>query len=320
MVIGLMNTRITQFTAPAVRHLTWCLFSPALASINTVQTLNIQPSPDLINWLESLNKDPSHLLQYIQQNNHQLLGSYFECLWQYYFQYGPDVSLIRHHVQVSNHKQTLGELDILARVKRQPFHAELAVKFYLQSPGSSGSNESDWVGPQSRDRLDIKLDKLMSKQFPFLYSDNTVKHLENQDILQDYQQVLALKGYLFHQLNQEYKLPSSCSQPIQMGSWMHANQIQELFDSHSENPISWAFLPKHQWLGECLINNDGTLNTINVMNKQEVESHILQHFYQNTNPKKKFALMLVVLSQEGHLFRELKRYFIVHDNWPEPAS
>lgn len=320
MVIGLMNTRITQFTAPAVRHLTWCLFSPALASINTTQTLKIQSSPDLNNWLENLNKNPSHLLQYIQQHNHQLLGSYFECLWQYYFKYGPDVSLIQHHIQVSDHKQTLGELDILAKIKQQHFHVELAVKFYLQLPGSSGLNESDWVGPQSRDRLDIKLKKLITKQFPFLFSVDTIQHLTNQKMLQDYQQTLALKGYLFQQFNQEYKLPLSCNPPIQMGSWIHANQIQELFDSHSENPSYWALLPKHQWLGECLIDSDSAHTSINVLNKEDVENQILQHFYQNTNPKKKFALMLVTLSQEDRQFRELNRYFIVHDTWPEPAS
>ena len=315
-----MNTRKTQFTASAVRHLTWCLLSPPLATVNSIQNLSISDNKTLISWLDQLNKNPSHLLQYIQKNNHRLLGSYFECLWQYFFLYGPNSHLLGHHVQVSDDKQTLGELDILAKLHDQPFHIELAVKFYLQRPNTSGSEPAHWVGPQSHDRLDIKLDKLQQKQFPFLYHPCTNKLLIEKHLDHNYAQALALKGYLFREYATESlmpeTLPEACEQDstdklIQspnLASWLHAKDIQKVLGKPNSH---WAILDKHQWLGPCFLQADELVSSA-----PQIQSTIHQHFYENTHPKKTFALMLIRLQRVTEGYLESERYFIVHDQWP----
>jgi hypothetical protein len=316
MVIGLMSTLITQFTAPAVRHLTWCLLSPPLASLNSVPSLDIADDTLLKDWLEKLNNNPSHLLEYIQENNHKLLGSYFECLWQYYFLYGPNVSLYADHIQVNSLKQTLGELDVLAKINQKPYHIELAVKFYLQSPNSTGTEQIHWVGPQSRDRLDIKIDKLVQKQFPFLHHEATVNRLEELEISHNYQQALALKGYLFSQYKMPYELPKACSTGLCMGSWIHASQIQSLIKDNGAADQLWIVLPKHDWLGVFSTDSSAN-NVINPIDSCTLEILIHQHFYQNESPQKLYALMVISVKIDNKKYIEDKRYFIVHDNWPK---
>ena len=315
MVIGLMSTLITQFTAPAVRHLTWCLLSPPLASLNSVPALEIAEDNSLQDWLMKLNTNPSHLLEYIQKNNHKLLGSYFECLWQYYLLNGPNVSLYADHIQVNNQKQTLGELDVLAEINHKPHHIELAVKFYLQSPNSTGSEQDHWVGPQSRDRLDIKIDKLMQKQFPFLHHEATVNHLKDLKLSHNYQQALALKGYLFSQYKMPYTLPEACSTGLCMGNWIHASQTQSLIKDNAATDQLWILLPKHDWLGDFSTDINDTEN--NAIDSCTLEILIHQHFYQNDNPQKLFALMVISIKIDDKRYVEDKRYFIVHDNWPK---
>jgi hypothetical protein len=317
MVIGLMSTLNTQFTSPAVRHLTWCLLSPPLASLNSVPSLNITKDDSLLVWLDKLDNNPSHLLEYIQENNHKLLGSYFECLWQYYFLYGPGVSLYADHVQINDQKQTLGELDLLTQINGHPYHVELAVKFYLQKPNTTGSEQSDWVGPQSRDRLDIKIDKLIHKQFPFLSHPATTNRLKDLNLPNTYQQTLALKGYLFNQLKMHYTLPDICETGLCMGNWLHASKIQSLIQSPQGTNRQWCLLPKHEWLGDFSADQRATESDLQLMDSCTLEILIHQHFYQNENPKKIYALMVVSLIKNGASYIEDQRFFIVHDQWPE---
>ena len=319
-----MNTRNTQFTVPTVRHLTWCLLSPPLAAMDSIQSLNISNDEALFTWLDQLNKNPSHLLKYIQENNHRLLGSYFECLWQYYFLHGPNAHLLDHHVQVSDGKQTLGEMDILAILHDQSYHIELAVKFYLQLPNTSGKQPAHWVGPQSHDRLDIKLEKLQQKQFPFLYHPCTTHLLAEKNLDKDYTQALALKGYLFREYTADYEqtkknseqLPEACehgskgklSHSPNLANWIHAKNLQQVLDKQEAH---WAILEKHQWLGEYFAQSDEQVSA-----SSQVQTTIHQHFYENKQPQKIFALMLVKMEKVNGGYLESERYFVVHDHWP----
>lgn len=305
-----------QISSTAVHHLTWCLFSQPLASLNNTKNLHINHSTELQDWLCKLHRDPLHLLNYIQENNHRLLGSYFECLWQYYFIYGPYNQLLADHVQVSNGSQTLGELDILTKVKGEPMHVELAVKFYLQLPNTAGNKSHHWVGPQSHDRLDIKLDKLAAKQLPFLYNPNTIETLKQHNIDFNYQQVLALKGYLFHQYKQAYQLPDCCIDQPNIGSWLHQHQVDELLNPHETN-VYWKIIPKHEWLGPyTVLNNEQLCSTASIQH----DIHL--HFNHSEKP---YALMLIKLEAtnvsekklgETFCYTESCRFLIVADHWP----
>jgi hypothetical protein len=326
MVIGLMNTRIKQFTVPAVRHLTWCLFSPALAKLENIESLQVKPSRQLLNWLDLLNTDPSHLLEYIQQNNTRLLGSYFECLMQYYFKHSPNTQLLAHHVQVNSHdsktnaRQTLGELDALTLIDGNYVHIELAIKFYLLTPNKSGRQACDWIGPQTRDRLDLKMDTLSQKQLPFLHHPETQKLLMRQGLSHCYEPALGLKGYLFKPLDVKVQLPSesssSLASPPLMGSWIHASDIDRVLHTQGTNG-RWCIINKHEWLGPFYSQEANDL-----LDPQQTRSAIHQHFHLpvENNSKHPYALMLVSIKDSLAGYQEQARFFVVPDGWPDMDS
>ena len=73
--------------------------------------------------------------------------------------------------------RTLGELDLLVSGEGEVWHLELAVKFYLCAPGRPGDAWSDWIGPNGRDRLDRKLDRMRDHQLPLGQSEHARSHL-----------------------------------------------------------------------------------------------------------------------------------------------
>ncbi|WP_353351472.1 DUF1853 family protein [Oceaniserpentilla sp. 4NH20-0058] len=291
-----------------VRHLAWCLFSEPMAKIYDIANLSIKPSSDLLQWLKAQDENPSSINAYINTHNARLLGSYFECLWQYYFTHAPKCRLFQHHVQVFKQKQTIGELDILAEHENVPLHLELAVKFYLLMPHKSGIKLHHWLGPQSHDRLDKKLSILAGKQFPLLYNSVTTQKLQELDINLPYTQALALKGYLFTPLKQtEYVFHPSINPNVNTGKWLHVKQINELL----EHPSRWSILEKKNWLGPYQkTESDSRDSYDNAQVKKNIEEHFNEQAYA-------YALLLIKLDQQN---KEVERYMVVHEHWPEPLT
>ncbi|MFT7109466.1 MAG: hypothetical protein ACI843_001128 [Psychrobacter glaciei] len=337
-----MSTPIMQNNVAAVRHLAWCLFSSPLAELNTARTLHITATAELTKWLDSLNKNPQHLLEYIQQNNHRLLGSYFECLWQYYFKYSPNTQLLAHHVQITqslnhphensdqannknsrqtNGRKTLGELDILALIDNKPFHVELAVKFYLLIPNVTGAQAKHWIGPQTRDRLDLKLDTLNRKQLPFLHHPATQKALEQRGLGQEYESAVALKGYLFSPFNSDFTRPiesdTNLHAATNMGQWIHASDVDMILNSQSDE-TRWCIVEKHNWLGP-VTTDQAMEDQIELLNNQQVRLEVLSHFNYHAENRIPYALMLISMKNSPHNISDLcesGRYFLVPNGWP----
>ncbi len=299
-----------------VRHLAWCLLSEPLHVIPNVTPLVIKPSQTLQDWLGQLDDQPEPLHNYISGQNSTLLGSYFECLWQFFFAHYPDWTLLGHHIQIQQDKQTLGELDILAQetANRHNFHVELAVKFYLKTPHTSGEKQAHWLGPQSRDRLDLKLEKLTKKQLPFFHHDATQHELKSRHLPTDAKQALVLKGYLFEPFKQNHIADQATPFPsinsgTQTHHWLHYKDSQALFLDDKQ----WVILPKHQWLGPYQHTKDCDLT---VLNTAQAKQQVDDHFNHAVFP---FALMLVMLCGTQQL-KERTRYMLVHDDWPKQAN
>jgi hypothetical protein len=291
-----------------------------LATLENVESLQVKPSSQLLNWLDLLNSDPSHLLEYIQQNNTRLLGSYFECLWQYYFKHSPNTQLLAHHVQVNQQdpktsaRQTLGELDALARINDDYVHIELAVKFYLLTPGKSGQQACDWIGPQTRDRLDLKINTLGRKQFPFLHHPETQQLLIQQGLSHHYEPALGLKGYLFKPFGVLVQLPAECRSTVGpsllMANWLHASDIKMALQTQGTNGL-WSIINKHEWLGPFYSQDPSAL-----IGPEQARSDIHQHFNRQIENKNPYALMLVSMVNTLAGYQEHERFFVVPDGWP----
>ena len=308
----LQSTQI--YNTPQVAHLAWCLSSPSLVSLKPDDhftrflTLSQKQNPL---WLKQLGQQPAPLLDYLNAHHHRLLGSYFECLWQFYFTQHPDWQLLEHHVQVfdTTHKQTLGELDLLVlhHPSQQYFHIELAAKFYLRHPQLTGLNNEHWLGPQANDRLDLKIDKLHKKQLPFLHHSATQAALVNRGLNNPYEQALVMKGYLFHHWQDIKEIAKSAHQATATGFWLHEKSAASLFSDNLEQ--HWAILPKHNWLGTFNSIHDSELVSDTLTTQKTVAEHFANSVY-------KHALMLVMLKQHRDGFTESQRFMLVHNQWP----
>jgi len=78
--------------------------------------------------------------------------------------------MLYENIQIVEDKNTLGELDFIIEEDstKRIIHLELAYKFYLYDPRISEVPIMNWIGPNRKDSLQEKLEKLKRKQFPLL--------------------------------------------------------------------------------------------------------------------------------------------------------
>lgn len=79
-------------------------------------------------------------------------------------------NILYENVQLIENNQTIGEIDyIIQNIQTKELtHMELAYKFYLLDPTLSKDLINNWIGPNRKDSLKEKLNKLNNKQFPLL--------------------------------------------------------------------------------------------------------------------------------------------------------
>ncbi len=99
----------------------------------------------------------------------------------------------------SRERITLGELDYIVRdlVKAENVHIELACKFFLFDPNAAAVEEGSWIGPNRRDSLLEKLDKIKTNQFQLLGSAEAIQKLASLNIDPPTQQQVCFKAFLF---------------------------------------------------------------------------------------------------------------------------
>ncbi|MFD1556405.1 DUF1853 family protein [Paraburkholderia silviterrae] len=161
-----------RFGDAAVRDLAWLLFSADL--------LRAQPDAPLANpwagddeactaaaWLKQLDHDPSPLHAALGAARLTRLGRYAETLLGWYLAHGPAPRLVAANIALRRAGLTLGECDFLVQTSdAQRLHWELAVKCYLHAGLEEGAAPrlADFVGPNLRDRFDLKLAHLVDHQ------------------------------------------------------------------------------------------------------------------------------------------------------------
>lgn len=110
----------------------------------------------------------------------------------------PDIEIISKNIQVHDATSTLGEFDVILRRKSVPLHLEIVYKFYLFDPHEAGLELTHWIGPNRKDSLVHKLEKLKKKQLPLLYHKLVSPLLKKLHIQADeVQQFVNFKAQLF---------------------------------------------------------------------------------------------------------------------------
>lgn len=310
-----MNTQacliylMSELRQSAVRDLAWALLSPPLLSDmpatqrHPLQTSRwLQHDTELADWLQALDADNTVLEAHLQQSSVRRLGLYYERLWQFALQAAPDVEVLSANLPIRQQGHTLGELDLLLRDNEGVHHLELAVKFYLARRDSDGTAHNDWLGPGSHDRLDIKLDHLISHQLPMSSTPEAQASIAHLQIAQP-KAALWLSGYLFTPWDQPTANPHGHNPLHLKGRWLYQRDWNDFIE---RNPGHWQPLPRQAWLAPARLVGDTRWN------HEQFETWRL-----TLNQASNAQLLIRLEPSTTGDWLEAERVFLLNDRWPE---
>ena len=180
-------------------------------------------------------------------NENLMLGKRAENFFRNYIEYTDEYRIVLANKQIHNKQITIGEFDFILAKNNSFLHVECVYKFYLFNPENVINNELDgWIGPNNKDYLVAKLNKLKNHQLPLLYNEHAKELLEEHHInLSAIQQEVCFKAQLF--LNIKFKPPKFefLNKACITGFWMYYKDFLE-----NDDYVNYKFyIPKKQdWL------------------------------------------------------------------------
>ena len=310
----------------AVRDLAWAIFAPNLIDDYRFHPLgggigscHMALTEQRRQWLVDLDRNPAPLLDILSGLKSTRLGIYFEALWQFFIRCDPAFTLLAANLPVHDHGRTLGEFDLIYRDNGNgaAVHLELATKYYLNTLEQKidGAEEThpiplhNWLGPNTRDRLGQKLQRLLSHQARLSESTRGGEVLLAHGIRQVRPQI-ALKGFLFYQ-PRGLALAAADSFPLNpehnRGTWMSSTD----FLSHPNTSEYWHILQRPHWISPACIHRDTMQG--HILPSSVLRERVAQHFLSDSAP----ALMICAMQASGDYFGEVSRCVITGDNWPD---
>ena len=159
--------------------------------------------------------------------------------------------VIAQNIQIQREKITLGEIDFLIEdtIKKRQIHVELVYKFYVYEPSFENEMER-WIGPNRKDTLLQKVEKLKQKQLPLLYQPETEPYLSELNLHSEkLQQEVCFKANLFipkNYLNKEFE---NINKECISGIWLHFEDFTETDYGNSQflapKKQDWCIDPKY---------------------------------------------------------------------------
>lgn len=189
-------------------------------------------------FLQQIAGSPTHVTESPERT---VFGKRMENLLKQALQTSERFEVAAENIQIIHKGVTLGELDFILHdlELNRLVHLELAVKFYVYDPAISGELNR-WIGPNRRDSLVRKVNKLQNQQFPLLHRTETQQVLKALDLPNlPWSQALCFKSLLF--------TPDDLTSPkvdhvAVKGHWVRLRD----FRPHSESRF---FLPeKYDWI------------------------------------------------------------------------
>jgi hypothetical protein len=181
-----------------------------------------------------------------------VLGMQAEACFEAYLKQSNNFELLAASLQIHtstsltnpSEKETLGELDYIVRNLKteKVVHIELACKFYLYDDTADISEAEKWIGPNRKDSLFEKLEKLRQKQFPLLKRPETLQKLETLGIPKPTSQQLCLKGFLFIPKNMNRESFPKNIQNCIVGHYKKPTDFEEV------ETARYAIPSKKEWL------------------------------------------------------------------------
>lgn len=297
-----------ELANPQVRDLAWACFGPALLQVATLASADGVTDGKLAltalraSWLQQLDRQPQPLLNWLEAQPDTRLGLYFERLWQFFLTEDSETELLAHNLPVRVDGQTLGEFDCLyyCHRRQRPVHLELAVKFYLgyrrTTEGADKSAAAEWLGPNTVDRLDLKLERLLQHQSRLSLTPAGRELLANRGMEQPLREI-ALRGTLFQPAQDQLSPPPGCDTALPMPYWYALPTWRTL----AEPAARLVIMPRLRWLSPL---QHGT----EAMPPAALSTHLEGHFARGGRPQ-----LIARVDQQGC---ELQRFFLTEASWP----
>lgn len=305
-----MNEPI-PFQTPQVRDLAWACFSPplilagGLSADVAVTDCEFELTTQRRAWLEQLDQRPQPLLQHLSQRRSHRLGIYFESLWHFFLAQDAQCELLAHNLPVHHDGRTLGEFDCLyfCHRRQKTIHLELAVKFFLGSgtpDNAPFSAANQWLGPDAKDRLDLKLAHLLQRQIRLSAAPPAREALQALQVNVQEREV-AFRGYLFTPYAAPIAPPPGFNPAVSLNKWLTRTQCEAYLNAC--NGSAFTLLEKMHWLGPAQLDTAQAADSADTV-KTVIDAHFAHSGY---------PVMLASLDGFG---REIKRHFVTCDNWP----
>lgn len=298
-----------------VRDLAWACFSPPLLRIgqlaapdHKVGECALQLTDPRRQWLAQLDSNPTPLLEYLALRPTHRLGLYFEHLWHFFLREDANTELVAHNLPLHDGVRTLGEFDCLyyCHKRRRHIHLELAVKFFLghaHTVSPTSGSASEWLGPDNRDRLDLKLDQLLQRQI--LLAGQPAARPLLHDIGIDSNQLdreIALKGYLFQHTAGTPAPPPAFNHRNLLSHWVPLEALDNIVAARAYP--AFKCLPKMQWLSRAQANGRDE-----IMSVEALRATLARYFEREQYP-------LLIAALDDRLL-ESSRFFVTPSQWPD---
>tara|TARA_R100000353_G_scaffold176130_2_gene149757 strand:- start:58067 stop:58909 length:843 start_codon:yes stop_codon:yes gene_type:complete len=174
-----------------------------------------------------------------------VLGMQAEACFKAFLNSSKNYSLLAANLQINTEKETLGELDYIVQdcKTQEVIHIELACKFYLFDKNNGACDEKKWIGPNRKDTLFDKLEKVKFKQFPLLNKAATIEKLKSLKIEIPTTQQLCIKAFFFipKEINSD-QFPKNIAECI-MGHFINYDEFR-----NEVATAVYAMPTKKEWL------------------------------------------------------------------------
>jgi hypothetical protein len=304
--------------------LAWASQSPLMTSLNRYDPT--QPQLD-IDKSAAPDRQPGGLDVAPAQLTSRFLGPYFELLWRRLIELSSNLQLIAHNVQIHEAGKTLGEFDFFLKHNKpscshdthtfsgpQPqsatIHQEVAVKFYLGLPvAQDNAPPSVWFGPNQLDRLDLKLNNMLTRQIKLSQQAGVrakLAELLSVSITADssIKPEIIIKGYLFHPYGCPLPLPEYANPQALSGQWLAFSKLSKL----TKHYPWWAILPKLEWLAPTGRHH------LQLLSASQLTAALTDSMAIN-----KPQLIAAMAGNDVNHKSEIARFFIVSDHWQKTA-
>jgi hypothetical protein len=217
------------------------------------------------------------------------LGNLVEKFVSFQIQNLFNAEIIAENLQINKEKETIGELDLLFLLEQQPIHLEIIYKFYLfDSNADPNDSLGHWIGPNRKDSLIYKLNKLKNRQLPLLFKPEAISAIKSLGIdVAKIKQLTCFKAQLFVPYKSNAEKLKPLNEQCLTGEYFNYNLIESLKNCQFYIPT------KLEWL--CKIRSN-----IKWLDFNTAHDKIKKFINENRSP-------LIWVKQENN---SLQKYFV----------